>query len=846
MFVNEEDDDNQYMGLVARGRSSYASQIDSTPTPSLPASALEKRTSSIVSFPPRTSSSSFQSESHDPYADAQPVNITPLLLKKMERIILIAAYASNANRVNRYQASLASRRMKLISTVLRQMPHPAPSPRLLTAMQSLCLLVRQCAYDVADEDTEDIQSILYGPDEDPFGPAQRWPVLLCQHFTCRLLFRNAYRRLWTAWRMYSPVELEREDALAEAKDRNVNTDVMLQLLVASSARDSCGNEVDVSPATVEQHKKDMLAFYQRREMNPWRVLYQQLAPTTQLVRGTITQPPNSSERAPSFSSPAAAENDFRFRVLPTVYAYNGVPVVVKAFCAAATTISFDDCDAATAAAAMQHAPDFLQDVACRCMWCHPHVVGCLGAYTEKFVPAASKDSQNRDALSQAATKDAAGVPDRTPQCPVQRGAPAASAQPPVPALHLPWLHPVDTLSGAPVLALGYVTELQTSADATTPCATLGDILFPASPTSAATTTRHYFSLSEALDICAQLADALQYILEDSGDVPVAVRTSWLTLDPFNVYVVRTVGTNTPAGKPDLQQRLQLSREGTMASVGDGGAAAAVRNGSNVFSASVSLLGATNNSASSVSINSNHNSSVVLVPRQTGREHSPLLHPASQLSAFVDPSQLLAASSAREGKGAPNAADIALATIAAPPHRGPHRLVVRYCPPSDWTKRAVGSRWRPHPRATAPASYVVAQMLLALMTRQVPYAAYQSDSDVQRRVFDIAAGPTNGGLSDAEAAAAGVRVKLSSSGQGYSLPSSLPAFLVQLCRLALSLDKSQPPMELESLRDALTTIQASLPEAVVGSSPTVLQDTPRSFSHGAPSRELSGQFDSGFG
>ena len=858
MFYNEEDEENQYAGLVARGRSSYTPQRSINPTPASPPAAaartsgafnepastpaLEERTSSTASFPPRASASA-SVLSHDPLTDEQRVNTTLTLLKKMQQIVVATSDASDASRINRYQAALASRRMKLISTTLRQLPHPAPSPRLLTALQSLCLLVRQCAYDPADDD-EAVRRLLYGPDEDPLGLAQCWPVLLRQHFTCRLLFRSAYRRLWMAWRMYSPMLLEHEDTVAEAKDRNVDADTMLRRLFA--VQDSRELEAKLPAVQAEQHKRDMLAYYQRREMSPWRVFHHELKLTGQTLT-PVHQPPFSSsatQRSTSSSPPEAEESDYRFRVLPNVYKYNGVPVVVKAFCASASAASsssaaglfYNDCDAETEAAAMTCAADFLQDVACRCTWCHPHVVGCLGAYTEKFTPAAAPTTDGR-------AKEHGEQPSTSSLAPASPSStPAVSAQTSTPAVDLPWSRSVDTASGAPVMALGYINELQTSTeDPSTPCLTLGDMLFPSSTAvtadAASTSMRHYFTVAEALDICAQMADALQYLQEDCGDVPAAVQTSWLTLDPFNVYVVRTVSKEGPT---------------TDMTSGGVGLARATKKWSAAFTGSLSFTGG-GGSAIYTAVGSGNNSlgnshdayeDVVVTVPETGlaeREQTPLLHPALQIPVHVDPvpggdgssppqvdgSVFVATAHSRSSSSSNNNSSVGDVSPVSP-QRGSLRFVVRFCPPSDWTNKAVGSRWRPHPRATAPASYAVAQLFLALLTRQVPYAAYTSDAEVQRRVFDISASPIT---------TADVQVKLSSSGQGCSIPSSLSPTLAQWCRSALSLDKSQPSMDLESLRRALTVmIQASLSQETAGSSPAI-QNASYATSPSAVSQEM---------
>lgn len=58
-------------------------------------------------------------------------------------------------------------------------------------------------------------------------------------------------------------------------------------------------------------------------------------------------------------------------------------------------------------------------------------------------------------------------------------------------------------------------------------------------------------------------------------------------------------------------------------------------------------------------------------------------------------------------------------VAFPQHTGSERLLVKYAPPCS-VKNGSVSRWRPHPRACTPLCYVLAQLLLSILSHRIPY------------------------------------------------------------------------------------------------------------------------------
>lgn len=453
---------------------------------------------------------------------------------------------------------------------------------------------------------------------------------------------------------------------------------------------------------------------------------------------------------------------------------------------------------------MQHATEFALDVGCRSTWCHPHIVTCLGGYTERFVDDAesSRASAVRVEVGEKAAEEL----------------PASAAM-----ANFPWQRPVSAITGKPIMALGYVLELQSArllssaADsAQVSYVTLHDLLFTPSSSPASSSEslpvlgRHHFTLHEALDICAQIADALQYIESDSHEVSEAVRTAWLAVDPSNIFVVRVVGLD---GEDDLVHRQERKQKGGFS--GDQHA----RDTSSPLS---------ENSESAA-----WTASVTPFAEDGSREEAPVLGQPDLQGGPVKASE---DGGGRVDWSLPYKADTVQTqseweteVYICGGRKGNHgsaedtlrprskHFVVRYSPPCRWMPHQVaGSRWRAHARATAPASYVVVQLFLALLTGQVPYAYIKTDREVEERVFAGATHQldnTSGTASCLPGAEPVAQVKPSRSSQGYRIPPSLPPMVANWCRRALSLDHSQPPMELEALRNTLTTIQASLPDNV---------------------------------
>lgn len=442
---------------------------------------------------------------------------------------------------------------------------------------------------------------------------------------------------------------------------------------------------------------------------------------------------------------------------------------------------------------MQHATEFLLDAGCRSTWCHPHIVTCLGGYTERFVDDAESSKASEERLASAAMAN------------------------------FPWQRPVSTVTGKPIMALGYVLELQsarllsTTADsAQASYVTLHDLLFTPSSSAASSSAslpvlgRHHFTLHEALDICAQIADALQYIMSDSHEVSEAVQTAWLTVDPANVFVVRVVGLNGKEEPVRQQKRQQQSVVSGDQHARDTSLPLSVNSESAVWAASVTPFaeGGSREEPPVVGGADLQSGPVKASEDGGGRVDWSLPNKADTVQARSEwETEVYVCRGSKEDHG--SAED----TLRP---RSKH-FVVRYSPPCRWMPHQVaGSRWRPHARATAPASYAVVQLLLALLTGQVPYAYIKTDREVEKRVFAGSTdqlGNTSGAASCLSGAESLAPVRLSSSSQGYRIPPSLPPMVANWCRRALSLDHSQPPMELEALRNTLATIQASLPDNI---------------------------------
>ncbi|KAG5502835.1 hypothetical protein JKF63_04604 [Porcisia hertigi] len=819
MFVNTVEE-NQYTDLAARSRLAVGSAQISATTPSR--STGEKHSHDAHSSIGESVFHSSRQEAAD-----LTVDTTPVLVQCLQRLLDTATVARDQGHIHKHQCALAVRRLGQIARTLAQMPQPAPSMRLLTAVRSLCLLLRQCAHNggvmASMAELETAPQILYGPDGDPLGPAQCWQVLLCQHFTGRRLFQAAYGRLWAAWSMYSRAELEREDGIAESHDRAENAQTMMELLFSTGVLDKHDDTTTTTDeaSSAIQHQRDMLAYYQRREIGPWRILYDDLGPTNQLLPGVSRLQDTWASASAAMGRRTVEEVNIRFRVVPHVFRYNGVPVVVKVLSG-----GVDTNEAETQAVAMQYATEFLLDVACRATWCHPNIVKCLGGFTERFTDNAGNsnespahrgalvsDEDHHEAMTGNGNLNDSGAPQER----------AARA----PGVSLPWQLADSIRAGEPIIELGYVTELQGALQTTTAPAhlqlsgvTLSDFLFSnplsaAAPASSSASppavSRHHFTLHEALHVCSQIADALQYIMDDIHEVSEAVQTAWLTVDPANVFVVRVVELDEEdeeAAYQEQQTQQQGGGEG-----GRGGCQHAKRatsptlfnTESHVFTDDVVTVGEgvgileTASVESHCNLQRNH-----MKDREFGRCHA---YPSAH--AVDDTVQASRAweTTVHVIQGAKTDAGRAEDLL----HRRSKHFVVRYNPPCGWTLgEAVGSRWRPHPRATAPSSYVVVQLFLALLTGQVPYAHMTTDREVEEQVFACTKQP-HGNTSST------VDVKPSSSGQAYRIPPFLPPMVADWCRRALSLDHTQPPMELEALRATLATIQASLPDDVRHSS-----------------------------
>lgn len=112
------------------------------------------------------------------------------------------------------------------------------------------------------------------------------------------------------------------------------------------------------------------------------------------------------------------------------------------------------------------------------------------------------------------------------------------------------------------------------------------------------------------------------------------------------------------------------------------------------------------------------------------------------------------------------------------------VVVKYAPPS-YIAGGPCSRWRPHPRATVPACYTLAQLLLSLLTGSMPYHNCMNQADLAQRLQS-----TNQDMlanRDVGWGGSEVNVRIGAS-QGFAISAYLPDQLSGLLREALTFQK----------------------------------------------------------
>ncbi|KEG09270.1 hypothetical protein DQ04_05501000 [Trypanosoma grayi] len=130
------------------------------------------------------------------------------------------------------------------------------------------------------------------------------------------------------------------------------------------------------------------------------------------------------------------------------------------------------------------------------------------------------------------------------------------------------------------------------------------------------------------------------------------------------------------------------------------------------------------------------------------------------------------------------------------------FAVMYMPPV-YVEGGPFSRWRPHPHAASPASYALAQLLIALVTNEAPYRSFRRQQDLAARVFAAAAAEEEAEGDEDEATLA-VKVSIP---PGSAIPSGLPTEVQQLCQRGMVLQRphaenAHSGISLEGFREKL--------------------------------------------
>nr|CCC89611.1 unnamed protein product [Trypanosoma congolense IL3000] len=111
---------------------------------------------------------------------------------------------------------------------------------------------------------------------------------------------------------------------------------------------------------------------------------------------------------------------------------------------------------------------------------------------------------------------------------------------------------------------------------------------------------------------------------------------------------------------------------------------------------------------------------------------------------------------------------------------PGDWAVLYNPPA-FVEGGPYSRWAPHPHAGCPETYAMAQLLIALVSKEPPYRLFTQQEDLARRVFDV------DDLVHEEDPSLSVRVSIP---VGSVIPQGLTPELKKLCSRAMTLHNPQ--------------------------------------------------------
>lgn len=159
-------------------------------------------------------------------------------------------------------------------------------------------------------------------------------------------------------------------------------------------------EVPCHPNAVAATEGDLISFYCRRRLSSWKLRYEDLDRLTDVAGPTVAfsasrTPPDPPLEEGAAAGGAAAALASRFRVAGG-FLFHGHPVVVKEL---QSTPSSQQQRLLTP----YTVTSFVQDAVARARWCHPGLVHCYGAYTERFLTPAEEARAREEAA-------AAGLP----------------------------------------------------------------------------------------------------------------------------------------------------------------------------------------------------------------------------------------------------------------------------------------------------------------------------------------------------------------------------------------------------------------------------------------------------
>ncbi|SCU69957.1 uncharacterized protein TEOVI_000152600 [Trypanosoma equiperdum] len=408
--------------------------------------------------------------------------------------------------INHAQCELLSRRLQQVYNTLRKLPNGAPTPQLLTVFASADMLV---------------QRMRHGG----------WLLLLERHLTCRALFAALFERIPCVWQLQMTDSWLGEDLLAVRADEQVDARVYLEKLggwadvesrmdrARGSFDSSSGEESDAGEtrggappdALTEQ---DVIDMFRRQTLSRWRVPLEDLTPPGE----DVLPPPYADSELHVFS-------------LYNGYRYGKTPVLLYQLEQTAkrtippTTVT-----------------NFVQDMVARARWCHPNLVPFTGAFTEKVpflcqpdddndcdpdVDTSSQFSGENSSRSQSA--NGCGATEEDVTAADDGGVDPSSA----PVLDLGYMIEdmkylkAELLNEESPYLTSYVVREVDNYIGNETFKTLHEVLF---------VERRPFTVREAIAITLQVADALQYILMEEGNMPEEVLDAWTVVSPSNIYV----------------------------------------------------------------------------------------------------------------------------------------------------------------------------------------------------------------------------------------------------------------------------------------------------------------------